>query len=194
MSLKERFDQLAERERKLLTIFGGVVGVMLILVIPFFVSSSVSSQRELNDSYKEAIQSILDERPLLVQRQEEAARIDARYAKRAPALAGFLASMASKTGVEIPETQDRATIPHGKTFKERQTRIKLSKVSMLPLSNFLEAIAQSGHPVTISRMDLQKRGSKDDEFDVELDISAFDREEVKKPVKPAADSEGEVKP
>lgn len=180
MSLKARYDQLAERERKLLTVFGGLLLVMLFSFGPVAVRLSVNGKEERNTAYKEVIQSIADERVTLARRQEETKRIEARYARKAPALAGFLAQMADASGVSIPESQDRSTVPHGKTFKERQTRIRLSKVGMLGLSTFLEKISQSGYSVSVSHLDIQKRGSGDDEFDAEIDVSAFDREEVKK--------------
>lgn len=187
MSLKARFDQLAERERKLLTIFGAIFGGMVLLLGPFLVRMTVGEKETRNQAYRDVIQQIADERVTLARRREEVARVDSRYARRAPALAGFLAQMADQSGVQIPETQDRSVVPHGKTFKERQTRIHLTKLGMLSLSNFLEKIAQSGYAVSLSGLDIQKRASKDDEFDAELDVSAYDREEVKKTApKPAA--------
>jgi len=191
MTLRSRFEQLAERERKLLVIFLGLLGGFLVLLVPLLVSMSVSERRDQNDAYREAIDAIADERAVLAKRQEGDAKVVRRYASPAPPLAGMLADFADKSGVSIPETQDRAAVPHGKTIKERQTRIRLSKVGMLALSNFLEKIAQSPYPVRISHLDITKRGSKDDEFDAEIDVSAYDREEPKKPVKVVAPKAGQ---
>ncbi len=107
-------------------------------------------------------------------------------------MAGFLAQMADKSGLEIPESQDRPVVPLGKTIKERQTRIRLSKVGLLALSNFLEKIDQSGYAVQISHLMIQKRSSKDDEYDAEMDVSAYDREEIKKPVKAPVPTDAEA--
>jgi general secretion pathway protein M len=54
---------------------------------------------------------------------------------------------------------------------------------MLSLVKFMEKIAQSGHPVSITRLNVRKRGTELDSFDVEMIVSAFDRkaEEKKKP-------------
>lgn len=189
MTLRERFEQLEERERKLLLIFLGVVGAMVVFLLPFALAMSVSSQASDNERIREIIQEIVDERKTLGQRQAEIDRVEKRYARKAPALASFLAQTADSVGIEIPETQDRATVPHGKVFKERVTKIRLRQVGMLALSNFMEKIENAPYPISISKLNIRKRGTKPDEFDAEMEISAFDREAPKK--KPATDAEGE---
>lgn len=188
MNLKERFEQLEEREKKLLMVFAGVVGVIVVLILPFALAVSVSSKSAANERIREIIQQIEDERAVLARRQADGERVERRYARQAPPLAGFLAQIADKAGVEIPETQDRSTVPRGKTFKERITKIQLRKVGMLQLSNFMDKVSNSGYAVSISKLNIKKRGTKPDEFDAEMEISAFDHEKPKK--KPDV-SEGE---
>ncbi len=192
--LRDRVDQLEERERKLLLVFGGVVGFMILFLAPLALSLSVGSQRTENERVLQIIQEIRDERVTLGRRKAESARVTQRYARQAPALAGFLAQIADREGVDIPETQDRSTVPHGKTVKERVTKIQIRKVGMLALSNFMAKIESSGYAVSISRLIIRKRGAQPDEYDAEMEVSAFDREEPKKKPEPSAEkdeSEGE---
>lgn len=189
MTLKDRLEQLEEREKKLLFILLGVFAAMIVLLVPLLVRMSVSSQAEQNDRMRDIIKQIKDERVTLSRRQAEAQRVERRYSRQAPALAGFLAQMADRSGVEIPETQDRSTVPRGKSFKERSTHIRLNRVGMYELSNFMEKIAQSGYPVSVTKLDIRKRDSQPDQYDVEMDVSAFDVEQVKK--KPADEVEAE---
>ncbi len=179
MSLKDKFDQLEERERKLLSIFGAVLGTMVLILIPLFFVMSVSSQADANRQMRDIIESIDDERATLARRQASKERVEARYARKAPPLAGFLAKIADRVGVDIPETQDRSTIPH-KNFKERITKIRLRKIGMFKLADLMEKIENSGYAVTISRLIIRKSGGKPDKFDAEMEISAFDRDESKK--------------
>src|SRR5690606_25309081 len=130
------------------------------------------------------------ERLVLNRRNAEVSRVEARYRKKAPELAGFLAKQADRADVEIPETQDRSTVPRGKTFKERASRIRLSKIGMLSLSKFMDSVSNSGYPVSITRLDIRKRGGKPDTYDVEMDVSAYDKEE-KKPKKKTSTSKEE---
>lgn len=179
MNLQERFDNLAERERKLLVVFFGILGVMLLFLVPLLIRMGVREQVARNDRLREVISMIGDERLMLNRRHAEVNRIEGRYRQKPPALAGFLAKKADEVGVEIPETQDRSTVPRGKTFKERTSRIRLSKIGMLELSNFMNSVTNSGYPVRITRLDIKKRGGAPDVYDVEMDVSAFDKEEKK---------------
>ncbi len=180
MNLQERFERLEERERKLLIVFGAVFSAMFILIIPTYAAMSVGEQRSENERVSQIIREIKDERLTLGRRKAETKRVESRYARKAPALASFLAQIADKAEVDIPETQDKSTVPAGKTFKERSTKIRLRNVGMLALSTFMEKVDGAGYPLTISRLSIKKRSTKPDQYDVEMEVSAYDREESKK--------------
>ena len=55
----------------------------------------------------------------------------------------------------------------------------------------MERIEQSGHPVSISRLNIRKRGTEQDSYDVELIISAYDRKSEPKETKPSAAAQEE---
>jgi general secretion pathway protein M len=179
MKLRTYIDNLAERERRLLLVFFGILGFMLLVFVPVLVRMSVGEAAAQNERLEAAITNITAERATVVKRQAQTSQLEGRYGAVAPALAGWLAQIADEVDVEIPETQDRSTVPRGKTFKERSTHIRLSKVGMYQLSNFMERVSSSRYPVVITRLDIKKRGGKPDEYDAEMDITAFDRAEKK---------------
>lgn len=195
MKLAERINQLEERERKLLLVLFGIFGAMVVLFVPLGLSLMLSSARDTNRALSEAILAVNDNRSLIEKRAAERKRVEERYARKAPQLAGFLAQMADQAGVDIPETQDRSTVPHGKKFDERSTQIRLRQVGMLGLANFMEKIEQSGYAVTISKLNIRSRSGKPDEYDVEMIVSAFDEKAAPKkaPAKAGDGSEGEAK-
>jgi hypothetical protein len=184
MSLKERLGELGERERKLLFVFFGILFVLITVLVPVWVRMGVSDRASENQAISEMIEQISDERLTIAKRKQVVARVESRYRRTAPALAGFLANVADRVDAEIPETQDRSVVPHGKTFKERQTRIRLTKIGMRALSDFMEGVVSAGYPVVISRLEI-KKGTNPDQFDAEMDVSAFDREDTKPKAKPA---------
>jgi general secretion pathway protein M len=201
MSLADRLRGLEERERRLLGILVAMVVGALVLLPPAALYALVHSRRSEVDEIREAIQAIEDERDTVERAKASKGAIEQRYASPAPPLAAFLARLASEAGVEIPESQDRQAVPHGKRFDERSTKITLRKVGLLKLVKFLEKIEHSGHPVRISQFDIRKRGSEPDSYDVDVVVSAFDRKAEPKAAKaprdggasPAAsaDSEGD---
>ena len=100
------------------------------------------------------------------------------YAKKAPKLAGFLEQIAKEQKIEIPEAQDKPELPIGKRYVERGTVVRLRRVPGLPLLKLLEKIEQSGYPIAISRLGLRKRTGDKDSYDVELGVTAYDRNDV----------------
>jgi general secretion pathway protein M len=187
MSLADRLQGLEDRERRLLGILVAMVVGALVLLPPAALYALVHSRRSEVDDIRLAIQAIEDERETVERAKAGKGAIEQRYARPAPPLAAFLARLASEAGVEIPESQDRQAVPHGKRFEERTTKITLRKVGLMKLVKFLEKIEQAGHPVRISQFDIRKRGSEPDSYDVDLIVSAFDRKAEPKTAKAARD-------
>jgi general secretion pathway protein M len=187
VNIADRFARLNAREQRILNAFLLGVGVLLVVVLPTFLSVLVHGKRSENEALRDAASSIADSREAIDKLKLEKAATMARYANPAPPLAAFLAGLATDAGVEIPESQDRQAVPHGKKYTERSTKIALHKVGMLKLSKFLEHIEQSGNPITITSLNIRKRGSEPDNYDVEMMVSAFDRSSAADaPKKPAA--------
>ncbi len=189
MSLRDRLAQLEPRERRLLGILGGVFGFMAFLAIPIAIAATVHSQANANDALRDAISGIDDAREKVQKVQASRDAVTARYASPAPPLAAFLSKVATAAQAEIPESQDRQAVPHGKRYTERSTKITLRKVGMLKLIHVMEGIEKSGHPVTLSSLNIRKRGSEPDSFDVDMVVSAFDRKALE-PKKPDAKAAG----
>lgn len=195
MTLADRIARLDAREQSLLN--GALVGLVVIiaLLLPVGLTVLAHSRRADNQALKDAADSINDSREQIDRAKLEKAVTVERYSKPAPPLAAFLSGLASESGVEIPESQDRQAVPHGKRYTERSTKLALHKVGMLKLSKFMERIEQSGMPVSISSLNVHKRGPDPDSYDVELVVSAYDRSASAGPAKKAAAADAdEAKP
>ncbi|MEO6603643.1 MAG: hypothetical protein ABIQ16_27415 [Polyangiaceae bacterium] len=192
MSILDRFSRLSAREQRILNAVLLGAGVLFVVLLPIALTVLVHGKRAENEALRDAANSISDGRDQVERVKLEKAATAARYANPAPPLAAFLSGLATEAGVEIPESQDRQAVPHGKKYTERSTKIALHKVGMLKLSKFMESIEQSGHPITITSLNIRKRGSEPDNYDVEMMVSAFDRsaaaEAPKKPIVTAAPS------
>jgi general secretion pathway protein M len=190
VTLRERIERLEPREQKLLFGMGGVLGLMIVLIVPIALAATASSKRKENDAIREVMTSIEDARPKLELADAQRRQVLTKYARPTPPLAGFLEQLATAHSIEIPESQDRPPVPHAnKRYEERSTKIELQKVGLKNLSLFLEAIEQSGYPVRVSAINIRKRASEPDSWDVSLTVSAYDRKEPEKAPKPAASEE-----
>lgn len=185
MSMLEQFEKLEPRERTLLTVLAGVFGSLILLVIPVLLWSMVSSQEDENQEIRDVIATIEESREKIAERKADRDALLARYAQKAPPVAGLIEDAARQNGISLAESQNRPDIPHGKRYTERLTVVKLRKVGLLALSKTLERIAQSPYPVSITRLNIKPRGGEPDQYDVELGVSAYDRKEEK----PKKDSE-----
>lgn len=187
--LRERFDRMEPREQKLLMGLVGIFGLIVVLIIPVTLFATSASRSRENAAIREVAQAIMDARPQLELRDAQRQKVLARYGRPTPPLAGLLEQLATSHGIEIPESQDRPIVPHGgKRYEERSTKIELQKVGMKNLALFLEGIVTSGFPVRVSGIDIRKRATEPDSWDVSLIVSAYDRKEPEK-TKPASSAE-----
>jgi general secretion pathway protein M len=190
VTLRERFDKLEPRERRLLTIMLAMVGAIVLLAAPFFAYSSVRSLRDENGQIRALVEQTYGARATVSERKAKRDAVLARYAKPAPQLAGFIEEAAKSNGIQVPESQDKPDVPHGKRYTEKLTVVKMHKIGLMSLVKTLEKIEQSGHPVAISRLSVRPRAGEPDSYEVELGVSAFER---KPDAKEAAKDKGDTK-
>jgi general secretion pathway protein M len=175
IAILDRFGTLNPRERRMASIAGVVLGVLLFIGLPAGLEAAVVSRRSDVTELRDALDAVQLARASIRERQSKKDSIAARYVKRAPVLAGFLEELARAQKLEVTDSVDRPEVPHGKKFSERSTTIHLRKSGMLAVAKFLESVEASGYPVTISRLDIRKRAGEPDSYDVEVGISAYDR-------------------
>jgi general secretion pathway protein M len=185
VSLAERIERLEERERRLLGVLVVVAVVGVVLLVPLTVTAALHGGRSDNEALRAAITGIADARDAVERQRIVRKGTEQRYAQKAPPLATLLAKYASETDVEIPETQDRQAVPHGRRYEEKATRITLRKVGMLELARFMEKIERSGYPVSIGQLTIRKRGVEPNSYDVDMVVSAYERKAEKIPAKRA---------
>ena len=180
MNLQLGLGRLDPRERRLLTVFFAMLGGLILLVVPIVTQRAVIVKRDENEQLRDTINELIESQPALVKADAQRKAIVARYARVTPPLGAFLANQAAQNGLEIPESQERPVVPHGKRFDERSQRLQLRKVGLANLARFMERVEKSQHPIVFSRLDIRKRLSELDSYDVEIIASAYDRKEAPK--------------
>jgi general secretion pathway protein M len=168
-------DRMQPRERRLLSVVGMVVAVLMVLGLPLGLELLVRSKRAANEDMRSALAAVQEGRQRVRERATKKETVTQRYAKPVPQLASFIEQAARAHKLELSDSVDRPPVPHGKKYTERQTVVHLKKAGLLALSKFLESIEKSESPVIISRLEIRKRTDAPDSYDVELGISTFDR-------------------
>lgn len=169
----ERFGMSA-REQRLAQILAVVAAGILLLGVPIGLESWVASKRAGNSELRDALDAVQASRATMRASQARRDAINARYARKAPELGGYLEQMARKQKLEVTDSVDRPPLPIGKHYTERSTTIHLKKAGLLAISKFMESLEQSGSPVAINRLNLRRRTGEQDSYDVELGVSAYD--------------------
>jgi hypothetical protein len=177
------------RERRLVGIIGFALAVLLVLAVPFGFDAFVRSQRNDNDELRQALSDVQEARGRVRERQAKKDAIALRYARKAPALAGYLEQAARQERLEVTESIPLPDVPHGKRYVEHATNIRLKKAGMLPVARFLEAIEKSGYAALVTRLNIRKRSGENDSYDIEIGVSSYDRSEL-----PVAAPTGSTKP
>jgi general secretion pathway protein M len=193
VTLRDRLDALAPREKRLLMVLAGVFGVLLLAAIPFGVSALLSEAEATHADLVEALGRVETEGEGVRERQAERDALLARYETPVPALAGYLDKAAQASGIAIPESKDPSPVAHGKKFEERFTSISLRKVGLLPLVKFMERVSGGPEPISISKLNIRKRGGEPDSYDVQMTVSAFHRIAPKEAPAAKAKAEGSSK-
>lgn len=173
--------QMNARERRLLGILAFAGAIVLLLAIPFGLEAIVRSDRADNDEIRQALSDVQEARGRVRERQAHKDAVAARYAKKAPVLAGFLEQAARQQKLEVTDSTPLPDVPHGKHYVEHGTDIHLRKTGMLALSLFLQSIEKSGYPLAVTRLNIRKRSGEPDSYDVEVGVSSYDRTEAAAP-------------
>jgi general secretion pathway protein M len=167
--------RLSPRDQRSATIGVVVIGLLIVLGVPLGLGAMASGKKTEVDDLRAALSSVQNARSKVRDRKAREDSIAFRYSKRAPALAGFLEQSARAQKLEVSDSQDRAEVPHGKRYVERNTVIHFKKAGMRPLAKFIEGLEQSGNALSVTRLNVRKRSGEPDSYDVEVGVSAFDR-------------------
>jgi general secretion pathway protein M len=176
-----------------------VIAFLIVIGIPAGMQSLIVTRHSDNEDLRAALAAVQGARTQVRERQARKDSIALRYAKKVPALGGYLETAARAEKLEITDSVDRPDLPHGKKYVERTTTIHLKKAGMLSIARFLESLEKSGMPLSITRLNIRKRSGEPDSYDSELGISAYDRIEhaadtTDKPGDKAADGKDKKTP
>ena len=171
--IRAQIAQLNERERKMLTVLGGVLVAILVILPLYLISASISDIEVENQEIDEVLQEIQASRGELAQRDAEREAAMARYAQPAPPLGSFVESMAGNQNLRLREVTDQPEQVFGE-FRRRAVRASMPNVELRPVIKMVTAIENSQYPVAVNRLQIENyRGGES--YNVELGVITFDR-------------------
>jgi hypothetical protein len=161
--LRTSWENLNERERRMLSLLGGVVLVLLLLLPPIMLSLGNGELQTQNDE----LRTVLDQ--LALQR----GRLMQRYLNKTPPLGSFLEAEAKKQGLTLQEVTDQPEKTVGR-YQRRSVTVSLPQTGLTPVIKLMSSIVESGHPVAIQEIQLDHY-QPGDQYSVKLGILTYDK-------------------
>ncbi len=178
------YENLTEREKRLVTLLGMVVGVVLLFLPLWLVTSAISDIEDENAEIRAVLRDLARERPEIARREAERQAAERRYDSPAPPLGSFLEERARAAGYDHPlEVDDQPDKVEG-GFTRRHVRASLQNVGLRTTIDALTEVENSRHPVAIESLEFQHY-QNGDRYNVNIGVIAFDRD------RPAAASASE---
>jgi general secretion pathway protein M len=174
-ALRDYWEKLSDRERKMLSGMGGVLLTVIVFVAIWTTTSAVADVQEEREGIRRVLADIDRAGELLAKRQAERLAIEARYQVSAPPLAAFIERKAKEQGLEVRQvSEEPEKVING--YRRQSVRVSMSGVSLRPIMHLLTVIEQEPAPMAIERL-VVEHYSSGDSYKVDVGVSAFDAPE-----------------
>jgi hypothetical protein len=173
-SLRSAFDNLNDRERKLVIALGGVVGALLLFLPIFLSATAIAEVEDENADIRAVLRSIANNRTEIAEMQAQREAAERRYDNPAPPLGSFLEAKAQEAGYDRPleVTDQPERVANG--YTRRHVRADLPGVDLRTVVNMLTEIENSPYPVAVELVQIE-HFQAGDRYNVEVGVIAFDR-------------------
>jgi hypothetical protein len=173
-ALRQAWDGLTEREKRLVRILGGVAAALVILLPMYLLSSAIGSLESQNEEIAAVLSEIGRAEERLAQREAEREAAEARYAQRAPELGTFLEGRSSARQMTIDSVTNQPEVQEGR-FRKRHVRASFPRASLRQVVRLMTDIESAPYPVAIERVHIE-HFQEGDHYNLELGVVTFDRQ------------------
>ena len=171
---RDAYDDLTERERRLVALLGAVLVAIIVLLPLFFMTTAVADMETENEELRAVMREIEQARPRLARIAAENEANTERYGNRAPALGGYVEQRAQAYGLSLREINDQPELALG-NYMRRGVRVRIPDVGIDSVLQMLRDIDRSEYPVAVSRLQIDRYRDAGN-FNVEVGVSAYDKQ------------------
>lgn len=182
-SLRQAWENLTERERRLVGLLGFAAGVLVVLLPFYLLQTAILALETENEEIAIVLRDIDRAEARIAAREAEAVAAEARYRTRAPELGSFLEARSAARELTIGSVTNQPEIQEGE-FRRRHARAQFQQSGLWAAVRLMEDIEGSEFPMALERVYVDHFATGD-RFSVELGVITYDRSA------PAADAEGE---
>lgn len=172
-SVRESWDKLSDRERRLLSIMGLLAALLLVFVSVWASSSAVADVEEERDQIRKVLSEIARSSDLLAKRSAERMALEARLKNKPPPLAAFLETKAKEEGLEVRQVVEQPE-KEISGYRRQNVRVHFTGVSLRPVMRFLSNIESEPMPLAVERL-LIEHYQQGDLYKVEIGVVGFEK-------------------
>jgi type II secretory pathway component PulM len=186
--LREMWERLGPRERRLGTMLGVVLVVVAVLYVGFMIQDGLHALERHNDDTRAILATLNNRREELIEARSKQGETTAMIGEEHTALPTYLEKIAGEVGVQIRAQTEKPTVARGK-FHEHQTQITLFDITLDQLAKLLRGIETQSPVVVVQRLQVKRSSLVKEKLDkVDLTVATYSRAPatVKKSEKPAA--------
>jgi general secretion pathway protein M len=189
-ALREAWEKLSDRERKMLSIMGAAILALTTFAVVWTTTSALAEVEEERDAIRGVLADIDRASEILAKREAERRAFEDRYKNRAPALAAHVESKAKEEGLEVRQVvEDPEKVAGG--YRRQSVRVSFSGVQLRPIMHLLASIDDERSAIAIEKIVIEHY-SPGDNFKVDLGIAAY--EPIKKSSAAAAPAKPKPEP
>jgi hypothetical protein len=192
--MRAQWERLSLRERRLLTLFGGLFIALIVFGVGYVIADGLRSIDVRNRDMRQALKDMANHRDEFIRAKAEGDRWKIKIPEegKGQPLQGFLEAIAKDLDITIPEMNERPAQARGKQFQEKAVDIKLRGLNLQQLAEFMRKVeTTSPYVVVVSRLFVRTRFNQHDQLDVEISVSTFERGLPEKPKTPGKPPRGE---
>ncbi len=173
--LRDSWERLGPRERRLATLFGIVLAGVGVLYVGFLIQDGLHELERRNDDARAVLATLESRRDDLMEAMSKQGETVAMIGEEATPLPTYLEKVGGETGVQIRAQTEKPTVARGK-FHEHATQITLFDITLDQLAKFLRGI-ETESPIVVTQHLLIKRSAlvKDKLDRVEITVATYAR-------------------
>ena len=178
-NVRSTLSAMTERERRGLSI-AAIVALFMFVGVPLYLANNKLGEiEEENQEVLAVIEEFNQSRDQLQKIKSERQAIERLYAKPSPALGTFIEQQAQTKGLTGLKVTDQPRVAMG-AYTRRSIRANIAQASLRPFLEMLADIKNSGHPVAISSIRIE-RPRLGETYSVNLTVNAYDKKAVPAP-------------
>ncbi len=168
--LRERWEQMQERERRLVVILGATLAVCIFLWIGFSIRDGLGEIEAKNDETREALLSLTRFRE--AGGGSPAASSAVQIPEEAVKLSRYLETIIKDLGLKSPTYPQEKETTKG-DYTEASFTIQMGEMTVFELKDLLEKIETNNRAVVVRELKIKRKVRDQEKLDVTLSVSAF---------------------